>query len=1253
MTRCRTERRRGWMRMCLSASAALGLMVAVRADWPEYLGGPERRGIDPAGVAVAAPALLWRWQAAHPPRPGFYHALMPETMGPQRILARPLASDCAFAPVVADGRAYFGSSSEDSLTCLDAATGERQWRFFAEGALRLAPTVAGGAVIFGSDDGRVYALDAVTGRERWRFVAAPEERRIPANGRIGSQWPVRTAVSVRDGIAYFAAGLFPANGGVYLFAVQVSDGTLLWKRQIQLPAQGYILVGDEILYVPNGRASPAEYRRADGSPLVDRSDLRRQGGGGRIWMAGDMLVYGPTEFGILQVRTSREEMPGRDYNRSLDRAIHGQVTGISGEALVAHGDLLLWLRGKELVAVPAADAYAILARSGAEIVARMAKRIATEKSGVQLSGDRQAEQELVAAQRWQAAVPDGRSLIVAGDMAVVGAEGRVLAFDLATGAPRLDVPVPGVVYELAAAGGRIFAATDRGCLHAFGDPRGQGSPRELRAAVAPAPVPDAVAAYVREALALLPNPRGYCFVVGLDDGAVLRALAATSEMEVVGVTADAGLATRLRNALAANGEYGGRIRIEVVAGEALPYASHLANLILTEGGDPGVPAAELQRLLRPWGGILAVPQAASATFAGVPGLQSRGALAVAIRGALPGAGQWTHMFADPANTSCSGDTLVGGLGYRVQWFGEPSPPRRVGWHGNGMGPLFADGILYQLKVDHVEAVDAYNGTSLWARETPGSARFSPGREGGSGCVADGRLHLLADGQCQVFDGHSGKLLQTLAGPPQDATLAWGYIAVADDMLVGSKQDVRATYNRLNRSGLDLVKGQWESAEPLHALSLSLFAHRRSDGAVAWRRGDGQRAILNSSIAIADGTVYFLESRSAAAAEARDGSLSLRDFLAGGAVHLVALDLATGAVRWERPFTSKATTMLYLSVDRGELILASGHHVGPLADFPAGNKSVPNIAKELGLPNAEAMQQIRDTKIAFAFACLDAADGREKWASEYVSANIIGAQHNYNVSHPVIVADTIWHAPAEQYIVRVDRQDGTITELKRLKRSKGCATPTASARAMFFRSLVIASLDFASEKMHYLSQVSRPSCWMSILPAGGLVMMPEYSIGCNCAFPLQTSIVMAPVADALPTSGPALGPPSAREAAPSPAAATAAGNGSAPAGQAAAVAKEDTGPRPGDAVEFRGRWYKVFKDKVSREEASSRCAAMGGVLVRVDNEEELRFLVDTLKAKGVWARATLDPAATMIGGGGRLNSIKPSGITRAFVCEWSR
>jgi len=45
----------------------------------------------------------------------------------------------------------------------------------------------------------------------------------------------------------------------------------------------------------------------------------------------------------------------------------------------------------------------------------------------------------------------------------------------------------------------------------------------------------------------------------------------------------------------------------------------------------------------------------------------------------------------------------------------------------------------------------------------------------------------------------------------------------------------------------------------------------------------------------------------------------------------------------------------------------------------------------------------------------------------------------------------------------------------------------------------------------LTHVSRPGCWLNIIPVGGLVLIPESSSGCTCAYPMQTSFALIPKA----------------------------------------------------------------------------------------------------------------------------------------------
>ncbi len=345
---------------------------------------------------------------------------------------------------------------------------------------------------------------------------------------------------------------------------------------------------------------------------------------------------------------------------------------------------------------------------------------------------------------------------------------------------------------------------------------------------------------------------------------------------------------------------------------------------------------------------------------------------------------------------------------------------------------------------------------------------------------------------------TGKKRQTFYGP--DWELDWGFIAVVDNRLYGSKQSPNATWSDATAK-TSPFRSMWSASEAEFVLSRQLFALDKATGQTIWNRPG---AILNASITLADGKVYFVESRDPKMMLHPDGSVWLRDAL-GPQTWLVALDGQTGQQLWEQPFAPPARSMLYLSARRGLLVASYSYHVGPKADAP------PVVAATSKLiDDGESPPQVTGTLIRFGFQALDAATGQVKWTTdEYTSKNSLGAQHNYNISHPVFTDTTIYHNPAEQYLVTLDLLTGQLREMKHIARSKGCATPTGSARAIFYRSTGIASFDFASETQFYVSDVSRPSCWISVLPAGGLLLMPEYSIGCNCAFPLQTTIVLVP------------------------------------------------------------------------------------------------------------------------------------------------
>src|SRR2546423_1469942 len=191
----------------------------------------------------------------------------------------------------------------------------------------------------------------------------------------------------------------------------------------------------------------------------------------------------------------------------------------------------------------------------------------------------------------------------------------------------------------------------------------------------------------------------------------------------------------------------------------------------------------MTRVQRPYGGV---------AIAGKPGAMKK-----TVRGALAGAGSWTHQYADPANSCCAPDALVKGpLG--MLWFRDSDfeMPQR---HGRGPAPLFLNGRLFVEGLNGVRAVDAYNGRPLWDYSLPGVLKPYDGEHlvgtavtQSNLCVTDDALYVRTGNRCLRLDVATGKKLGEFVAPPlPDGKAApWGFIACENGLLFGSLSDTK-------------------------------------------------------------------------------------------------------------------------------------------------------------------------------------------------------------------------------------------------------------------------------------------------------------------------------------------------------------------------------------------------------------------------------------------------------------------------------
>lgn len=451
-----------WAGMAVCAVAwVAGWCGAAAADWPTYAGDYARSGVSTDALPETV-VETWKWKSAHPPQPAWQGEAKWDGWNKVYDMKPRQVFDRAFHAVVSGGRVYFGSSADDQVRCLDAASGKELWTFYTEGPVRLAPTIHEGRAYFGSDDGRVYCVDARTGKEVWKVRATPEDRRIPGNGRMISAWPVRTSVVVQGGVAYTTAGMFPAEG-VHLVALDAGSGVEKWRQvQRDLPAQGYLLASRTRLYVPAGRNNPAVCDLQDGKRLR----VVEGAGGTYALLTGDMLVFGPGKTGQLGAveEGASDQLATFQGNRMIVTPTRSYLQSDSEVTALDRGRYLELARQRRRLAGEQASLGKRLKQAGKKAGEASADEIKALLMEVGKKMD-EATTAMDRCQVWKAATGWPHAMVLAGDTLVLGGRNEVAGLRVADGAVAWRVAVDGVAHGLAASEGALYVSTDTGAVH--------------------------------------------------------------------------------------------------------------------------------------------------------------------------------------------------------------------------------------------------------------------------------------------------------------------------------------------------------------------------------------------------------------------------------------------------------------------------------------------------------------------------------------------------------------------------------------------------------------------------------------------------------------------------------------------------------------------------------------------------------------------------------------------------------------------
>jgi outer membrane protein assembly factor BamB len=914
--------------------AAFGFVYA--EDWPTYMHDNERSGT--TSELIKAPLYLqWQYSTLNQPQPAWPAPAKTDFWHRETNLKPRVIFDRAYHVVSAENLVYFGSSTDDKIYCLDAATGEEKWSFFCEGPIRLAPTIWEDLVLAGSDDGNVYALNSVNGALKWKINTNSNERLIIGNERMISTSPVRTGILVYDTTVYFGAGVFP-NEGVSLCAVEARTGEIVWKRSnLDLSPQGFLLASHDKLYIPTGRTTPQIFDRHTGKEI---GTLNGEHGGTYALLNDNTLVYGGGDLGMLEYKANDQMATfnglqmliaeNKSYLRTereisaIWRKKYIQDYKNLEEITKERSELAdkLWDLREKRQTVPENN----LPKIDAQI-----ERLITK---IEQVSDRQKNLSM-ASLVWKLPVESTSSMILAGSSLIVGGDGTLYMVDSADGEIVWTGEVEGKVYGLAYANGHLYVSTDMGRIYCF-SPHTNEDPQFVNPEIINDPYPgnwffDEYSHAADKVINRTKINKGYCLIIDVGEGRLAYELARKTDLQIIGLEDDVEKVKIAREKLHQAGLYGTRITIQHGPLDKLPYTKLFANLIVLgnpESDDSIVtPADEVIRVLKPYGGTAYIgtdklPSEILKQWTDLSTIKEwrtdeDGHWAILQKGAQPNAGSWTHLYANPGNTASSIDQIQAPL--QIQWFGRPGPRKMINRHSRPMSTLFNDGRLFIPADNRVIVVDAYNGTLIWESEIPDSRILGALKDFGHMVVTNDLLYVAVSDECRGMDVENGNVRVTLKmpNPGNDTIYNWGYLATSGDQIFGSAKKNSASFTILGRFNCDDFEGDFREM----VLSDYLFSLNRNTGKVHWTYQNG--VVFNNTITISEDHIYFVESRNDKSVSDIDGRLRV-DYFCNNETYLIKMDKISGKIAWQKPVHFPFEQIMYLSY-ADNIVLATGSY----------------------------------------------------------------------------------------------------------------------------------------------------------------------------------------------------------------------------------------------------------------------------------------------------------------------------------------
>ncbi len=1147
------------MRTRLVSLLLIGTTALFAEKWGTYGHDNYQSRISRSKIDLSKTDVLWEKDSGFRPQPAWGGSAIQDFYDNRGVMLKDMRDyDLSDGLIYFDDKLVVTSSARNTVYCYDVKSGAEIWYFTTGGAIRVSATYNKGDIYLGSDDGFVYCLDAETGTKRWVYSPSlnSDNRKVLQHGKIVSTMPCRTGVTIVGNTAYCGFSFLPWKSS-YICALNATTGEEIYCKEhtklerAKLGDTGVTMEGPFAysagrIIAPMGRLAPKVFSAADGSFLATMPN----GGGSFLLVSPNReIVHAPghqggwvdtagqekTLFG--QVSRSSKSSTASDkgsiirINSALKAVIDNRLVYAVSETELSCVDRLnnnttlwttpidchysiimaggiLFLGGDNQIKAVDSKTGAVLGATQVNgkvhnIIAGDGYLFASTNEGVVYA----YQQSDSSAFFIPTITPNdeftpGNSTLKAGPIATFtgknqatiswtteSAEASTVNYGIgvatltktdATAKTSHSIVIDNLdynkkyVYNITTTGGN----SQNYELNTFFN--FQKNDLSTNGNLVPSPTSLQTKAETIKSDSGI--DRGVALVAGVSSGELIYNLAKNTQLHVIAVDTDEQKVQTCRNNLHNNKSYGTRISVlHVEDYNSLEWPELFANIITTEQQASPISGSFITKYLNPYNGSAYLD---TNWDAGNEDITTH-TTATLLKAQIPvpaDHGKWNNLYGSNDNTAFNGEGLGGSAAttdMQLQWIGRPGPLHQADRSGRKTSPLAQNGILYIEGLERIITMDASNGCVLWNMEIPDFTRMNTPRDSSNYVCDDSNVYLAVNDVLYTVNGYTGavtNILDTITNPAMNPTknwsYDWSYLGSTNDLLIGSSVKSGTAYTNF-KGGRNA--GWYDSAT--HAAVVSkvcsdiLFAVNKDDHTKAWEYFNTNGLIVNPTITINGDNIIFVETREADRKSADTRRLNSLD----QDLYLVCLNRTTGSKIWEQLLNvTQGVTMANMSSSQNKVVLCMSNNW------------------------------------KYYVYAYDLNSGNLLWTNSEIGW-MQYSHHGKHMARPAIVDNKVYIRPGI-----LDLETGELV-LNTNVMYGGCGTYSCTAHGLFYRGNRgtdggnINMYDLANDTKSTSWSRIRPDCWLSMIPACGLLLAPEGGGGCDCAEGwIESTVAFRPV-----------------------------------------------------------------------------------------------------------------------------------------------